>query len=82
MSAERYPVQLQARNRAKRGRVTVSCNRLLGGALEEFDALKKLGADRLKRREPEKTRKPGVFKNALAIALERARHEQPVEDVA
>ena len=64
--------------------MTVSCKRLLGSALEEFDALKKLGADRLKRREPEKTRKPGVFENALeeAIALERARHEQPVEDVA
>ncbi len=78
----RYPVQLQARNRAKRGRVTLSCNRLLGGALEEFGALKKLGANRLKRREPEKTRKPGAFENALegAIPLERARHEQPVED--
>ncbi len=73
---------VQARNRAKRGRVTVSCNRLLGGALEEFGALKKLGANRLKRREPEKTRKPGAFENALegAIPLERARHEQPVED--
>jgi hypothetical protein len=54
----------------------------LGGAQEQFDALKKLGADRLKRRGPEKTRKPGAFDNALeeATPLERAGHEQPVED--